>query len=284
MKNLLIYTNSAKEFSDENKTLVKLQIDNSLDLGWKREDILLFTNFPYEYNGVKSKIVSDKLDVEWDRTSNKIFVIKDLLEKGLLQQGELYWYHDFDAYQNEVITEEELGLNKEGQIGLTGYGYKNQINGGSFFFRVNWTTYSTFSAWCRKTLEIVRTRADEKTMTDMALRPIKWRHESMGKWYDTIKVEGAIAWTEPTPDGSEEALTYTEYKLLDISYNFGQRCPQLRYKHSKKPLKVLHFHPYYPFNNYNGYLNIDIFMNGHNKHKVPMMSDRLAKIFKQYGY
>lgn len=52
MKNLLIYTNADKEFSEENKTLVKIHIDNSLELGWDRKDILLYTNFPYEYNGV----------------------------------------------------------------------------------------------------------------------------------------------------------------------------------------------------------------------------------------
>ena len=50
MKQLLIYIGPTDKFDDEHEVLTKIQIDNSLDLGWKKEDILLVTNFPYEYN------------------------------------------------------------------------------------------------------------------------------------------------------------------------------------------------------------------------------------------
>jgi len=99
MKNLLIYTNPSKEFSEENKTLVKIHIDNSFDLGWKKEDILLYTNFKYSFNGISAIQVPDNLHLKWDKSSNKILVIDYLLKKRLLNQ-DLYWYHDFDAYQN----------------------------------------------------------------------------------------------------------------------------------------------------------------------------------------
>ena len=270
MKNLYIYTNPDKCFTGENINIVKLQIDNSIELGWDRKDILLYTNFEYEYNGVKSIIV-DEIDIDWDRTSNKIFVIKDLMHKGLLVEGELYWYHDFDAYQNDIITAEELGLNNTTPIGLTGYGYKPQINGGGFFFINNDSSRDVFDQWCKQTLEIVRTRADEKTMTDMTMRPIKWGDK-------TIKPNNTIAWVEG--DGS---LTGTGYNLLNITYNFGQRCPQLCYNNADKPLKVLHFHPHYEFYTYKGHKNIDI-MRGKNKYNVPMMSERLSKLFAKYGY
>ena len=37
MKNLLIYVNPRKDFGEEEKIAIKIQIDNSLDLGWKKE-------------------------------------------------------------------------------------------------------------------------------------------------------------------------------------------------------------------------------------------------------
>ena len=64
MKNLLIYINPAKDFVDSKdrtniKELAKIQIDNSLDLGWAVEDIVFVTNFPYEYGGVKALVIDD---------------------------------------------------------------------------------------------------------------------------------------------------------------------------------------------------------------------------------
>lgn len=47
MKKLLTYVSPKKGFYEETKVTVKIQIDNSLDLGWKRE-------------GVQARNVSDK--------------------------------------------------------------------------------------------------------------------------------------------------------------------------------------------------------------------------------
>ena len=229
MKSLLIYTNPSGEFSEENKTLIKIHIDNGKSLGI---ETVLYTNFPYEYNGVSS-IVIDCIDLSWDRTSNKIFVIKDLLDKGL--KGN-FWYHDFDAYQNEYFD-----LNED--FALTGYGYKDQVNGGSFFF--NESSRDIFNTWCERTIKVNRTRADEKTMTDMV----------------------------------REGLPH---KLLNITYNFGQRCPKLCYEQAEKPLKVLHFHPYYKFYPKDDF-NINVFMHGKNRYGIPMMSQRLIDIFQKHG-
>jgi hypothetical protein len=52
MKNLLIYISPEHKFLPEYDKLVRIQIDNSLELGWKKEDIMLVTNFIFEYNGV----------------------------------------------------------------------------------------------------------------------------------------------------------------------------------------------------------------------------------------
>src|SRR3989344_2935283 len=115
MKNLLIYINPRHDFGVEEKVTVKIQIDNSLDLGWKRQDILLVTNFPYEYNAVKATIVGDENYCDSIPTTSKINTIVDLFKiqalidifkintivdlfkKGLMA-GELYWYHDLDVF------------------------------------------------------------------------------------------------------------------------------------------------------------------------------------------
>jgi len=244
MKNILAWTHPAELFDKETATLVKIQIDNSLELGWSRDDILLYTNFPYEYNGVKSTEVSSEHQFKRDKSSNKILVIRDLLHKGLLKG--LCWYHDFDAYQNSPFTEEDVALGDK-DFGITGYGYKPQCNGGSFFFTE--TTVDIFDYWCAKTQAINRTRADEKSLTDM------------------------------TRDGS---LSKDRYKYLNITYNFGQRCPSLCWDQAEKPIKVLHFHPIYRYYRAR-YWNLDIFMYGKNPQGVPMMTNRLIKLFNKYN-
>lgn len=244
MKNVLVYTHRKKEFSEENKTLVKIQIHNSLELGWKPEDILLYTNFEYEYMGIKANIVSDKLDCFWDRTSNKIFVINDLLQKGLLEK-DLYWYHDFDAYQNTKLGDMEDILGSC-DLGLTNYGYKAQCNGGSFFFRE--TAGDIFKMWCERTLKVKRTRADEKTMTDMV----------------------------------NENLFSGRHIMLNITFNFGMRHTRGNYNRAILPLRVLHFHPHYN-DIHLPYPTKETFMYGKNPMGFPLMSDRLISLFHHYG-
>src|SRR3990167_7696496 len=134
MKNLLIYTGPNKKFSEEDSILARIQIDNSFDLGWKKEDILLATDFPFEYNGVRSFVIDRDIYYPFDLAANKVPVIIFLIEQGAIEPKELYWCHDFDAYQNYIIDEKELGL--EGfDLGLTHYFYKPQWQFSSFFFK-----------------------------------------------------------------------------------------------------------------------------------------------------
>lgn len=241
MKNLLIYTRPDNRFSTENKMLAKVQIDNAIDLGWKREDILLFTNFPYHHNGVSSKVVPD-LSYKHDRT-NKIPAIVYLLRNKLLPD-DLIWYHDFDAFQDYAPLVVDL---ENYDIGFTGYGYKPQWNCGSFFFKLS--AQDIFEFWNSKI--IPRNRADEKTLTDIT---------------------------------NEGGLDRTRYTELNLTYNFGQRIPSMPeiYKKVDKPIKVMHFHPYYTY--YKSELtNFEIFMEGKLTGGIPVMSLRFINIFRRYG-
>ena len=144
MKNLLCYINPAKRFTnsdwqDETETLVRVQVDNSLALGWNTSDIVLVTNFPYEYNGVSSVVVGDENYCPFSSgTPSKINVIVDMFEKGRIED-DLYWFHDFDAFQLSTL---DLELSP-GKIALTDYGVTNVQKGrdgrwstGTLFFGI----------------------------------------------------------------------------------------------------------------------------------------------------
>lgn len=244
MKNILIYTNLSKKFNEENEVLIKVHIDNSLSLGYHPQDLLLYTNFPYSYRGIKAIDVGD-VYCRFDMTSNKILVIRNLLRKGKLKGW--YWYHDFDAYENHRIKFEDLKLDSF-DLGLTGYGYKQQCNGGSFFF--NEKSLDIFELWVAATMKNIRTRADEKSMTDMTYR--------------------------------QNTLDRKRYKYLNITYNFGMRNTGVNYKKADKPVKVLHFHPWYN-DAILPYPTLQTFMYGKNPMNRPLMSRRLISIFQKHG-
>lgn len=129
MKNLLIYVNPSKDWDSENKKLIKLQIDNSLELGWDKKDLLLYTNFPYEYNQIQSYLVPDTMFCDYFRQASKINTIVWMFEKGLIGD-DVYWFHDMEAFQNHPFTRE---FPKD--LYLTDYGYCERFNTGSIFFR-----------------------------------------------------------------------------------------------------------------------------------------------------
>ena len=121
--------------------LVKVQIENSFELGWKKEDIILATNFNFEYGGIKSMVLTDVDFFDRKPQASKINAILKLFEGGLIDSKELYWFHDFDAYQLEPFTESELAL-KNDEMGVADYngrkfGGVNRWNTASMFFRID---------------------------------------------------------------------------------------------------------------------------------------------------
>jgi hypothetical protein len=129
MKNLLVYVDPIKKYTNEHDILAKIQIDNSLGLGWEKEDILLVTNFDYEYMGVKSTIVGTYETFDQSR-STKIHAINELFARGIIEDNHVYWFHDHDAFQ---LVPFDLKLQKD--AGFTDHGaYSKVWNAGSFFF------------------------------------------------------------------------------------------------------------------------------------------------------
>lgn len=251
MKNLLIYINpdGFKENISEYEVLTKIQIDNSLSLGWNTKDILLITNFPYEYQGIRSNVVpiektysSTKVDC-----SHKIKTLIYLFYTGFIKDGELYWYHDLDAFQLEPINEDELGL-KNLDAGFCDYQRIEKWQLGSFFFKKS--AFSIFRA---------------------------------------IDTQMQLSWGAGKPLNDEDVMVYLtsnnidnineKIKRLNGRYDFGMRRVDYCWEKADKPLKVLHFHPHNPLLN-----TLAIAMYGKNRIGKPLMNDRLIKIFHKYNY
>jgi hypothetical protein len=241
MKSILVFVDPTKMFNREHGDLAKIQIDNSLSLGWNKEDIMLVTNFDYEYNGVRSLVVGDDCFYGANNyyRSSKIPAINRLFEDGTIKKGELYWFHDFDAFQLNTIEESELEMNTV-DAGFTNHGWSNKWNAGSFFFK------------------------------EGARDIFRWIQNCMNE--RQIDEQDALTYlTDNNVNGINE-----RYKRLNITYNINIRHIGSNYNNATKPLKVAHFHPHKS-------RHLDLFKNGKNDLNMPLLPDRLVKIFSQHG-
>lgn len=203
MKNLLTYISPDKEFNPEHKMAAKIQIDNSLSLGWKREDILLVTNFDYEYNGVKSIIVGDDNYCSFHVPSAKIYTIVSLFNSGLIEK-DLYWYHDFDCFQFVPFEKDEPNLGIA-DMGLTNYGRMPRLCSASMFFKETaWDIFSQLKD------EVDRTKKDEEMGIARLIHSNKKLKERV--------------------------------KLLNITYAFHKFNLSSCIKIVDKPIRAAHFH------------------------------------------
>jgi hypothetical protein len=248
MKNILIYTGPNKKFSNEDLTLAKIQIDNSLDLGWNPDDIILATDFPFEYKGIKSLELPDGLYYPNDLNANKLPVILYLTSHNYLSHNQLYWCHDFDAYELNKINENEIGLENY-DLGLVPYFYKPEWQFGSFFFKNT----------ARDILELIdkesrlkphQSRNNEKTLTKLI---------------------------------NKDLIDPKRYKQLNVTYSIMKRCLVTVYNEAEKPIKILHFRPSDPKSASMTDTALNMFMYGKNRLNIPLMNSRLIKIFNQHN-
>lgn len=246
MKNLIIYINPEKKFVKDYAALARVQIDNSLSLGWKADDILFVMNYPWEYNGVKSIVIEDEHYCAVRPRSINTTTIPFLIDEGIIKEGEIYWNHDFDAYQLNKIKDSELGLDGF-DCGLTDYGWKDRWCMGSYFVK------SSSKDIFEKAKEII---------------------------YKNVEDERAVSDLTQNPDIARRC------KRMNITYNFGMRYVESNYKIAKKPLKILHFHPHYKTvytDPYKWEWTWDVFVNGKNGLNKPLVNKRLLEIFKHNG-
>ena len=127
MKNFIVANrndNSKRYKKEKIEVLINAQIDNSIELGWNPENIILISNFDYEFMGVKA-IKADLNKFCW--TGSKIFALKWYFEN---YKDDMVWAHDLDCWQN-VWFQQPLF---EGDVGAVYYS-NPKYNGGSIFWR-----------------------------------------------------------------------------------------------------------------------------------------------------
>ena len=73
---------------------LKIQVDNSLRLGWAKEDIIIVTNFKFEHMGVKA-YTNDKLVPKNTRFLGKHFSLYWAMQRF----EDDWWVHDHDTWQ-----------------------------------------------------------------------------------------------------------------------------------------------------------------------------------------
>lgn len=246
MKNLMIYTGGGWS-NEEDEKLARIQIDNSLDLGWRREDILLFTDFPYEHSGVVALRVPDGVSYEQDKKANKIKVVAYLLNNDLLDKYELYWCHDLDAFELNNVADIDLSGKS---MGIVPYYYKKEWSFSNFFFYANLETEASmvYFAWAIDKYRF-KSRGNEKTFRFLV---------------------------------ESRKLDMTRFKELNVTYHIAKRCLRTIYPVADKPIKVLHFRPS-DKDKLMPDTALNMFMYGKNSLKTPLMTDRLISIFKQHG-
>lgn len=205
MKNVSIHLTLTKKWTWLDNKAIKIWIDNSLDLGWKKEDIIFITNFPYEYNGVKSMLV-DEANLSWFRPGSiKTCEVSRFLNRDQNNKT-VYWIHDPDAYQLNTITENELELDNF-DVGFTTYGWQPRWCLGSFFAKTK----------AKDIFTLIRNKVFETGIDDERTL-VKLTDEN----YQNIN---------------------SRIKTMNVTYNFGQRYIPTNYALATKPIKVVHFRP-----------------------------------------
>ena len=106
---------------DKITVLLKAQIANSYDVGWLPKDILLLTNFDFEFAGIKAETIEFNPRC---LTGSKMYAVRHALRRDVV-----VWAHDLDAWQNVWFDCPEM-------LDVAAATYDGRkYNGGSIFWR-----------------------------------------------------------------------------------------------------------------------------------------------------
>jgi len=129
MKNVLIY-NIIDEKRCPNDILINLlkaQIDNSLRFNWDPKDIILGTNFDFEYKGVKNHKLNNICT--YNPFVNKWYGMLELMENKVLTDN--FWFHDQDNWQMDYLEFPQF----EGEVAGCTYVCTPEWNTASMFIK-----------------------------------------------------------------------------------------------------------------------------------------------------
>jgi len=265
---------------------LRLQVENSIKLGWPKEDIIIITNFPFEYMGVKAHIVDNIC--RWSAFANKMVVVNEMIQKGIIHDN--FWIHDADAYQLVPFKFPE----ECGHVGFARHAPgRIKPQGGSAFYRKE--AYDLVSV----VAEMIKLFRPQKEESFFPLFYNSGGHKAVRKFeerFKKVKEKLLIARAKKLPKKidyyQEEAIRHKQmYKMakqhfakyidrftwLNWTYNLSQqRMFGAKYPRTHKPVKVVHFHTEYPS-------TMNCFYYGKNAYKVPIVTDALERLFIKHN-
>lgn len=119
-----------KKYNQVNvETMLKSQIENSMECGWKPRDIVVLANFEFKFMEVETTLWEEPNNHCW--TGSKMFGLSYLFDNAgrFNIEGEVVWSHDLDCWENHPID----GIKFE-DVGIATYSNR-KFNGGSIFWK-----------------------------------------------------------------------------------------------------------------------------------------------------
>ena len=200
-------------FSDEQVlNYFRAQVDNCLDLGYKKEDIIIGTNFDFEHNGVKNHHIKDICT--WSGYNNFWFGTLELMKKGIINDD--FWLHDHDSWQNTKFD----FPNFEGEMAGCEYQDNHQWNCASIYCKKS-------SQYIFQYLVDLMNENREKDVSSDE----EWISFCRGKHYGFNQHLGL------------ESPVEHLMSSLNPTYNCGFTNFKQRYENAEKPINVFSFKP-----------------------------------------
>lgn len=264
---------------------LRLQIDNSLRLGWDKSDIIPITNFPFEHMGVKAyEVESD--NCKWSAFANRMVAVNEMIQRGIIEDN--FWVHDLDAYQLQpfVFPKEckDVGFAKHA-VG------RNKPQGASAFYRKEAfdivDVVARMIMLFRPPLEegffpyFYQEKGGKKVAKRYADKLASFQ-ERLSKVEDVGKKAKLEEKIEQTLIYSENANKYfgkfeDRFSWLNYTYNLcQQRMFNRKYPKAEKPIKVVHFKVEHPS-------TLNCFYKGKNSHNAQVVTDEVGELFFKYN-
>lgn len=254
-----------------------LQIENSLMMGWEREDVIVITNFPFEHMGVCSHVVSDIC--RWSAFANKMVVVNEMIKMGVINDN--FWLHDCDAYQLVSFGFPEECKDVNFVRHAPG---REKPQGGSVFYRKE--AFDIIDVLSRG-IQLFRATKEESFFPYFYHKDYK---SAMISKYDVVIERLKHNTDEKSKNNIEIYRNLRDFSFnyfgefgnrfcwLNWTYNlFRQRQFDRKYPSAEKPIKVVHFHP-------EDQSCLDRFYHGKNSYNVKIVTPELRKLFIKYGF
>tara|TARA_Y100001938_G_scaffold141966_1_gene212516 strand:+ start:3552 stop:4298 length:747 start_codon:yes stop_codon:yes gene_type:complete len=211
MKNVMIYNKIDDKPRWSNEELFnsfKAQIDNSLDRGWKKDDIIIGTNFDFEYRGIKNKLLTDVC--KENPFCNKFYGMLELMKNDILDDD--FWFHDQDAWQ----LHDDLNFPE----------FDGEIGGCTYIFTPEWNTCSLFI---------------KKSAINILEYIVEFMKMNLSYLEKVQSDENIIATLRHNRTEISDYLS-----TINTQYNVGRTKMEHRYKVADKPVFVGGFVPSIP--------------------------------------